>query len=159
MKIGFVTSNPGKIREAQARLEALGVEVVGTRRELEEIQSDSLDEVARHKARQLLGKVKPPFFIEDAGLSIDALEGFPGVYSSYVFRTIGNEGILRLLSSLPSTKRTATFHAVIAYVDPRSRIHLLRGQAHGRIAAKPRGEQGFGFDPIFLPQGSSRTFA
>lgn len=159
MKIRFVTSNAGKIEEAKARLRPLGFDVVGTKRELEEIQADSIEAVARHKARQLVGRLLPPFFIEDAGLHIEALQGFPGTYSSFVFRTIGNDGILRLLRGKPRSQRRARFQAVVAYVDTNRRIRLFTGHADGHIADTPRGANGFGFDPIFIPEGSPRTFA
>lgn len=159
MKIRFATSNRGKIEEAQARLGPLGFTVVGTKRELEEIQADNIEDVARHKARQLIGRLTPPFFIEDAGLHIESLNGFPATYSSFVFRTIGNEGILRLLTGKTATHRRAQFRAVIAYVDASRRIRLFTGIADGHIADAPRGHNGFGFDPIFIPDGSERTIA
>lgn len=157
MKIAFVTSNPGKVAEAQARLRPLGHEVVGVARELQEIQADSLGAVARHKAETLRDDLAPPYFCEDAGLFVDSLQGFPGVYSSHAFRTLGCQGILRLLEGSP--RRAAHFEAVIAYRDPARRVHLLAGRSDGEITTEPRGEGGFGFDPIFRPRGSPRTFA
>ena len=159
MKIRFVTSNQGKIAEASAKLAPLGYDVVGVPRELEEIQADTIESVARHKAQQLVGVLSPPFFIEDAGLHVEALSGFPGAYSSYVFRTIGCDGILRLTGPASDEKRRAHFLAVIAYVDPSERIHMFQGRVDGRIAPKARGTNGFGFDPIFIPDGETRTFA
>ncbi len=159
MKLRFVTSNNGKVQEAQARLAPLGIDVVGTRRELEEIQADTIEKVARHKARQLFGKVKPPFFIEDAGLHIDALQGFPATYSRYVFRTLGLDGILKLLQGKTGDERRAHFLAVIAYVDPSRRVRTFTGRADGRIADRPRGTNGFGYDPIFIADGTGETFA
>lgn len=157
MRIAFVTSNPGKVEEARARLGPLGHEVVAEPRNLQEIQADSLEAVARHKAEGLRGQLAPPYFCEDAGLFVDALQGFPGVYSHYAFRTLGCNGLLRLLG--PERRRGAHFEAVIALVDAAGRMHLLPGRADGEITQEPRGSGGFGFDPVFLPQGSSRTFA
>ncbi|HEX9816595.1 MAG TPA: XTP/dITP diphosphatase [Candidatus Thermoplasmatota archaeon] len=159
MKLRFVTSNQGKVKEAQARLASLGIEVVGNARDLEEIQADTIEAVARHKARQLLGKIRPPFFIEDAGLHIDALRGFPATYSSFVFRTIGVDGILRLLEGKTGKERRAYFLAVIAYVDVSRRVRIFTGRADGHIADAAHGKNGFGFDPIFIPDRSTRTFA
>jgi XTP/dITP diphosphohydrolase len=159
MKIRFVTSNAGKVQEAKARLGPIGFEIVGTKKQLLEIQADTVEEVARNKAADLLKTLKPPFFIEDAGLHVDALKGFPSTYSSFVFRTIGYEGILKLLFGAKGPERRAHFLAVIAYVDPTGRIHLFSGRADGTIVEAARGTHGFGFDPIFQPDGSSRTFA
>jgi XTP/dITP diphosphohydrolase len=157
MKIRFCTTNPGKLAEAQARLGPLGYSVEGARPEAPEIQADMLEAVARAKAQSLIGSLEPPFFCEDAGLFIDALKGFPGVYSHPAFKTIGNEGILRLL--MTESRRTATFRAVIALVEADHAIRLFLGEAPGLIARSPRGTNGFGFDPIFEPIGSTRTFA
>jgi XTP/dITP diphosphohydrolase len=101
--------------------------------------------------------VAPPYFVEDAGLLVETLRGFPGVYSAQAFRTIGNEGLLRLLSD--ARDRSASFRAVVAYVDGPRPPRMFTGDIHGRIARTPRGHNGFGFDPIFVPEGHRRTFA
>lgn len=159
MILRFVTTNPGKLVEARARLGPVGIRVVGHRARTEEIQADRIEDVARHKARTLIGRVPPPYFVEDAGLHVDALGGFPGTYSHYVFSTIGWQGLLRLLRGVPPARRGARFVAVIGYVDVQGHLRLLRGETRGRIAASARGTNGFGFDPIFLPARSRRTFA
>jgi len=79
-----------------------------------EIQADTLEEVAEYGIEYLKNRVNGNFFLEDSGLFIESLKGFPGVYSSYVFRTIGNEGIIRLMEG---KKREATFVSVIGYYD------------------------------------------
>lgn len=94
--------------------------------------------------------------VDDSGLFVSALQGFPGVYSSYVFRTVGCDGILRLLAD--AGDRGATFRACFGLLeDGVSRV--FEGACSGRIAPKMRGEAGFGFDPIFVPEGEGRTFA
>lgn len=157
MKLRFVTGNPGKLREALEVLSPLGIEAKGHRAPIVEIQADRLAEVASFKARNLLGRVPPPYFLEDAGLFVKALGGFPGPYSSYAFRTIGCEGILHLVAHHGA--RAARFEATIAYIDAGTRLRLFRGQTLGRIATAARGTRGFGFDPIFQPQGHRRTYA
>ncbi|NOZ89276.1 MAG: RdgB/HAM1 family non-canonical purine NTP pyrophosphatase, partial [Crenarchaeota archaeon] len=97
-----------------------------------------------------------PVAVEDAGLFVDALSGFPGPYSSYVYKTIGVHGILRLLEG--EENRAARFVSVIAYAGPWG-VQLFRGEVKGSIAAEPRGSGGFGFDPIFIPEGADKTFA
>lgn len=157
MNVRFVTGNVGKAAEAAAVLAPLGIHVEPVAASVHEIQADTLEEVARAKADALRGHVAPPFFVEDAGLFVDALEGFPGVYSAYAFKTLGNAGILRLLSS--TRRRRASFRAVVAYVDGPGKPRLFSGECHGSIATAAVGSQGFGFDPVFRPLGARRTFA
>lgn len=158
MRIRFVTGNPGKVRDARAVLEPLGIHVAHGRAPTQEIQADRLDAIARHKARQLMDRVPLPYFLEDAGLFVRALDGFPGPYSAHAYRTLGCDGLLRLLAR-PRTDRRARFEAVVAFVDASRRLRLFRGTCDGRIATRARGDHGFGFDPIFVPDGQRRTFA
>ncbi len=151
-----MTGNPGKLSEAQAQLEPLGYEIVGDGRGYPEIQADSLEEVCRFGLDQVRDQVEGVFMLEDAGLFVEALEGFPGVYSSFAFATLGNEGVLKLLEG--RSARAARFESVIGFHDG-SKDLILNGTVEGQIAAEPRGEGGFGFDPIFVPEGSKRTFA
>ena len=118
-----------------------------------EIQADTLEEVAEYGIEYLKNRVNGNFFLEDSGLFIESLKGFPGVYSSYVFRTIGNEGIIRLMEG---KKRRATFVSVIGYYD--GDIHIFRGECRGEISLEIKGKEGFGYDPIFIPEGEKRTF-
>jgi XTP/dITP diphosphohydrolase len=95
--------------------------------------------------------------IEDAGLFVNALSDFPGVYSKFVFTSIGCEGVLRLL--VPCEDRSAHFEAVVAYCEKGGEPQIFKGRVDGEIAGEPRGENGFGYDPIFIPEGEKRTFA
>ncbi len=152
MKIRFVTGNPGKLREARATLPCRVVQHdVG----YPEIQADTLREVARFGMDWLHTRIDGPFILEDAGLFVHGLDGFPGVYSSYVYGTIGNEGLLQLLED--ATGRAATFRSVVGLDDGEQ--HLFTGECHGSIATSMRGERGFGYDPVFTPDGSDLTFA
>ena len=85
------------------------------------------------------------------------LGGFPGPYSSYVFNTVGCEGILKLLHSV--TERGASFEAAVAYCEPGHRPICFTGSVKGVVTKRARGSNGFGFDPIFVPKGNRRTFA
>ncbi len=152
MKIRFVTGNQGKLREASAMLPC---EVVQHDVGYPEIQADTLEEVARFGLDWLRPRIERPFILEDAGLFVEGLQGFPGVYSSYVYGTIGNEGVLRLLDG--SETRAATFRSVVGLDDGEQ--HLFAGACHGCIAMEQRGSNGFGYDPVFIPEGSDRTFA
>ena len=121
---------------------------------LQEIQSDSLEKVAFHKALDAFSLCSKPVIIEDDGLFINSLKGFPGPYSSFVFKTIGNEGILKLLKS----KRSATFQSVIAYCERKDDVQLFNASVSGQIPRKPVGKK-WGYDPIFIPEGQTKTYA
>jgi len=157
MIVRFVTGNAGKLQEAAAQLASAGVQVEAAPAPVVEIQADSLEAVARSKAEQAAKAVRPPFFVEDAGLFIHALNGFPGVYSAPVYKTLGNQGVLRLLEGVGD--RSAHFEAVIVFVDAARASHVFHGQVQGTIAPRADGEGGFGFDPIFIPTGAAKTFA
>ena len=92
----FVSSNVHKFKEVKRILSNLDLEINFFKINLEEIQSDSLNEIAKRKAIDAFSKVQKPLIIEDDGLFIDSLNGFPGPYSSYVYETIGNKGLMRL---------------------------------------------------------------
>ena len=155
MRLAFITSNPGKVEEAKKYFEFLGVEVYQLRFSYPEIQADTLEEVAEYGAEWLSGRVNGPFFLDDSGLFINALKGFPGVYSAYAYKTLGMDGILRLLEK--ERDRSAYFKSVIAYWD--GTLHLFTGRVDGEIITEKRGSNGFGFDPVFRPSGFDKTFA
>ncbi|RLG47701.1 MAG: non-canonical purine NTP pyrophosphatase, partial [Thermoproteota archaeon] len=136
MRVRFISSNPHKFAEVREILARFSVEVEWVRMEYPEIQSDSLEEVAVEACLWLRGRVDEPFFVEDAGLFIEALQGFPGPYSSYVFRTIGNEGILKLMDGL--SNRSAVFRSVIGLSEGGS-VKTFLGETPGRISDSPRG--------------------
>jgi XTP/dITP diphosphohydrolase len=154
-----VTSNNGKAREFAEALIGLPFIVERVDLSYKEVQADTLDEVAMASAQAILAldEVEPPFMLEDAGLFVDALEGFPGVYSAYVFQTVGCQGILRLLEG--HEDRGATFESRIALCMDKSEVELVDGTCTGTISTATRGIGGFGFDPIFIPDGMELTFA
>ncbi|NHV06316.1 MAG: XTP/dITP diphosphatase [Thaumarchaeota archaeon] len=156
-KLIFITGNRGKFLEAQKLLKEFGIELEQVDLDITEPQADSLEEVVRKCAEEALKIVKENFIIDDSGLFIRSLNGFPGVYSSYVYKTIGYKGILKLLSDL--TDRSAYFMTALAYGEPRGELKIFSGRVDGIITTEARGENGFGFDPIFKPLGSNLTFA
>jgi XTP/dITP diphosphohydrolase len=119
-----------------------------------EPQGEDIEEVVVTSAKWLSNYIREPFFIEDSGLFIEALGGFPGPYSSYVYKKIGNEGILKLMDGIED--RRASFISVIALSYDR-RIEVFKGSVQGTIAKEVRGG-GWGFDPIFIPSGSDKTY-
>jgi len=190
MTLRFVTTNPGKVREAR---EYLDDPIEQLDFDTPEIQHDELGAIAVHKAREAYRYAGEPVIVDDAGLFVDALEGFPGPYSSYVYSTLGIERVYRLAEA--EDDPTAAFRGVVAYCDgapfaatpepvDRDRrgqdqaaderasattddqvrgedatdlpVKLFEGAVPGEIVA-PRGDGGFGYDPIFEYDG--RTFA
>ncbi len=152
----FATSNKHKFSEASAILGDYGISVVMAPLELREIQADVLEEIAAEKAREACRRLDAPAMVEDTGLFIDCLRGFPGPYSAYVFRTLGNPGILRLLEGAPD--RGATFQSVFVYCRPGGSPECFPSAVAGAIALECRGE-GWGYDPIFIAEGAAeRTY-
>ena len=153
----FITSNKGKVVEATQKLAPLGFRVVQKDRGYPEVQADSLEEVAQYGVEQVCERFDKPFMLEDAGVFIQALEGFPGVYSKYVFFTIGLPGILRLLEGVQN--RSAVFRSVYAYYEPGKKPLICTGECLGTIIHECRGTNGFGYDPLFVPKDATKTFA
>lgn len=144
MKITFVTSNEHKAREASGILAGLA-EVDHVPLECPEIRDDSVAVVAEGKASFAYSCLNRPVICDDTGLFISALHGFPGPCAAYVHKTIGNEGILKLVSDI--SDRSAWFETGIAYADA-SGVQVFVGRIDGTIV-EPRGTGGFGYDPIF----------
>jgi len=152
----FVSSNTHKFTEAQRILSNLGLEISLFKTTLEEIQSNSLGKIAKRKVLDAYSKVQKPVIIEDDGLFIDSLDGFPGPYSSYAYDTIGNKGIMNLLEKIES--RNAKFVAIIAYCNGVDDVQLFESSIPGKISLSIE-EGGWGYDPIFIPDGESKTYA
>ena len=157
----FATGNIHKFNEARSILSPMGFAVAMLRIKGDEIQSESLREIAQKSVENAFRQTKLPIFVEDAGLYIDALDGFPGPYAAYVYKTIHNGGVLKLMQD--TKERHATFKSVIAYIDETlPEPQVFEGEAEGEITVnerKTKENAAFGFDPIFQPTGSSKTFA
>jgi XTP/dITP diphosphohydrolase len=152
--VAFVTTNPGKFREAEAILRPYGVRLRWLNRRLMEPQSEDLGEVALAKARSA-PKLRGWLLVEDSGLFIRSLAGFPGVYSAHFLKLWGFPPILRLLRG---ERRGASFRSVAVLRDGRT-VRRFVGQVSGSIARRAAGSGGFGYDPIFVPRGYRLTFA
>jgi len=155
MRISVITSNPGKVREYQRYFEGLGIETVHMKVPYDEIQSSDLEEVVRKGMDELKSKGISNFIIDDSGLFIDRLGGFPGVWSAYVQKTIGNEGILKLMADVDP--RDAAFKCCIG-CNMNGKDIIVTGVCDGVILNEERGNEGFGYDPIFSHDGD-RSFA
>jgi XTP/dITP diphosphohydrolase len=154
----FATKNRSKYLEVVGIASSFGIDLKHLNIEKLEIQSEKLNEIASFAAMRAAKSSNRRVVAEDAGLFIEAWGGFPGPYSSYVFKTLGNEAILKLMRNVD--ERKAAFRAAIAYCKPGQRPVCFEGTARGIIGRKQRGTLGFGFDPIFIPSsGDGRTFA
>ena len=167
LKILFATSNQNKIKEARAILEPLGYSVQqllieGAPPDFVEPQTEDIKIISSSKVEQSLEMISGTEFsdfsilVEDSGLFINNLGGFPGVYSSYVQKTIGNDGIIRILEGI--NNRQAEYRAYTILYQNGKYFDSL-GICSGKISTEIRGSSGFGFDPIFIPDlGDGRTF-
>ncbi|MEJ2249323.1 MAG: RdgB/HAM1 family non-canonical purine NTP pyrophosphatase [Candidatus Lokiarchaeota archaeon] len=161
-KIWFITGNQHKFYEISNSFKNknLNWHVIKKDLETQELQHPDLKKVAIFKLKSILDKFNLSCFIEDAGFFVESpLKGFPGVYSSYIFKTIGNEGIIKLIDNFEDS--VAYFKSVIAlYYQPLEKIFTFEGKVRGKVSSSIRGNQGFGFDPIFIPEKyPDKTFA
>ena len=151
-KIYFATGNKGKAKEAEQIL-GVGVEIAPL--ELDEIQSMNLEDIVGHKVRQAYEKLKAPVFVDDVSLEVDIWQGFPGPFVKYL-QQISNDLILYMMRN--EKNRKAKLIATIAYHDG-EKIYYFSGYIPCTIAAQSRGERGWGFDPIMIPDGQDLTFS
>ena len=131
------------------------------KRNITEIQDQKIEKIAIEKAKLAYNIVKKPIIIEDDGLFINSLNGFPGQYSSYVLKSIGNRGIIRLLKGYRD--RSAFFKSIFVYSNGIV-VKIFYGKINGKIASTIK-DDGWGYDPIFIPlnnnndNNSDTTFA
>ncbi len=153
----FVTNNHNKAREAA---EILKLELHTVSLDLPEPQSLDVAEVAAHKAlaaRGALGDPDQPVLVEDSGIVFEAWNGLPGALTKWFLNSVGNEGLLRMISSY--NDRSAQAVCAIAVSTAGGAVRTFVGEVGGSIAPEPRGEAGFGWDPIFIPHGRTKTYA
>ena len=162
-EIVFITTNSHKVKEIKdlAESESRNITIVHRNYEYPELQLEEIEEVVKESANYIIREkiaIKNSFFIEDSGLFIHALHGFPGPFSAFVFKKIGNEGILNLMADKKGEERKATFKTAVAFCESQKEEPVIfLGTVEGRIAEEIRGSHGFGYDPIFEFEG--RTFA
>jgi XTP/dITP diphosphohydrolase len=164
MKLVFATNNKNKILEVQQLLpptiEIISLESIGCFEEIPET-ADTIEENAIMKANYVNQKYGYDCFADDTGLEVDALNGAPGVYSARYAGEQRNadDNMNKLLEALINkTDRNAQFKTVIA-LNINGQQHLFSGISRGEITLEKTGNQGFGYDPIFQPDGFSETFA
>ncbi|MDO9516698.1 MAG: XTP/dITP diphosphatase [Methanosarcinaceae archaeon] len=152
-KIVFVTGNKGKLREAKDILAAKDIEVIQNNHGYPELQEDELEPIASYGAKWAAEKLNMPVMVDDSGLFIHALNGFPGPYSAFVEENLGNLRVLKLMED--ETDRSATFRSVVGYCEPGGEPVVFTGTVEGNIAYEERGSGGFGYDPIFEYEGQT----
>ncbi|HEX8692261.1 MAG TPA: non-canonical purine NTP pyrophosphatase [Longimicrobium sp.] len=148
----LITGSAGKAREVA---EILGGELAHRPLDLPEVQAVRLEDVVGAKAEAAYARLGAPVIVEDTGLFFAAWNGLPGALVKWFVDTVGVEGICRMLT--PFDDRRAVARTVVAAHDGRLRTYA--GEVSGRIAGAPAGSGGFGWDPIFIPDGQARTFA
>ena len=154
-----MTTNEHKRREVEKIL-GVGLERADlSSRDIPEVQTLDFAEVAAHKARSaydLLGRPPYPVLVEDSGLVVGSWNGLPGALSKWFLASVGNEGLLEMLCG---GDRRARAVCAVAVADHRGEVRVFRGEVRGEISPEPKGEGGFGWDPIFVPEGSELTYA
>ncbi len=157
----FATNNVHKFNEARQVLAKYDIATGMLRTKSLEIQSNSLEEIAKTSVIDAFEKCHLPIIVEDAGLFVETLNGFPGPYAAYVYKTVGNKGLLQIMKE--AENRNARFESAIAYHSSNLDASIcFLGEAVGEITREERkgnSESGFGFDPIFKPADSEKTFA
>lgn len=148
----FVTGNPSKLVEAR-RLAGRALAAIAL--DLPEIQSLDMEEVLRAKAWHAWQTVQQPVVVEETGLELAALNGFPGPLVKWMLEAVGAEGIARTALALSDPRAKAV--CLLMWTDG-VRTVLARGETAGDLVLPPRGQNGFGWDPVFRPEGKIRTY-
>jgi non-canonical purine NTP pyrophosphatase (RdgB/HAM1 family) len=147
----FATGNHQKLKEFE---EILGTKLDHSDLDLDEIQSVDVEEVAGHKARQAFELLGEPVIVEDTGLYLEGLNGLPGALIKFFVKKLS----LDRICSLAGENRQARAVTCIVYFDGEE-LRIFVGETKGEIAEEPKGTNGFGWDPVFIPEGYDRTFA
>lgn len=155
-RLVFVTQNQHKLKELRPLFKKYNVEFDTTPLEKHEIRSENIEEIARVAAKIAFEVLQQPVVVDDTGFFVDALNGFPGSYAGIVLKLIGYEGILRLMTD--KVERASTFKTAVGYFDGQH-LESFVGTMSGSVALDPAGEGGFGYDPIFVPEGFTKTYA
>ncbi len=151
--ITFITSNENKLKQVKIHL-SYPVEHISL--ELDEIQSLDPYKIAEHKAKEAYKKINKPVLIEDTSLIFNALGKLPGPFIKFFTDGLGLEGLCRVLDSYDD--RSALAWIIFAYYDGHD-LHIFDAKQKGTITEHPRGENGFGWNPVFVPNGGTKTYA
>ena len=168
-EIIIATKNEGKVKEFKQLFDQYGIQVKSLKdldTELPDVEETgaTFQENARLKAEQISAMIEKPVLADDSGLVIDVLGGKPGVYSARYAGEPTNdllnyEKVLKEMKDVPEKKRSARFICVLAMAIPGEKTIFKEGACEGVITTEPKGENGFGYDPIFIPNGYNKTMA
>lgn len=152
-KLTFITGNAGK---AKYLSDYFHMPVEHVNLDLPEIQSLDLTEIVKDKARRAFAELNSRVIVEDVSLVFDALDKLPGPLIKWFLETLGNDGLCKLIDNFDNRK---AFAEVKFAICDGSGVHTFAGSMKGSISDSPRGEMGFGWDPIFIPEGYDKTWA
>ncbi len=153
-KLYFATSNKNKLEEVKSILNNIEIEQIDI--DLDEIQSIDVEEVSKHKIIQGYKETNLPVLVEDTGLYINYFNGFPGALIKWMLKSIDNKGIIEILKNKKDLSAKAV--TVAGFYNGKDLI-IEKGEINGRISLKCLGDNGFGWDKIFIPEGYNKTFA
>jgi XTP/dITP diphosphohydrolase len=153
MDITLVTANPDKVREAE---QILNMTLKKASIDLDEIQELDAEKIAHHKALQAWGKLKKPLFVMDQSIYIDCLNGFPGPLIKWFWSQVTLQKICEIAAHFKNNK---IYTETILTLHDGKEIKHFTGRIDGTIPPEPRGDRGWGWDPIFIPEGFTQTYA
>lgn len=151
--ISLITGNEGKAREYES---LLGIKVTAVKEDLIEIQDLDVVKVVGRKAEDAYSKVQRPVLVDDTGLTLSEWNGLPGALVAWFLEAVGPQGILKMAANM--TDRRTTVTTAIGYADETG-VQVVTGTLKGTLTTELRGSGGFGYDPVFVPDGHDRTFA
>lgn len=155
LSINFVTSNKNKAEEFRQILEPK-IKINHIEISYPEMRSDYPLEIAKQSSEMLANKLGKNVVVEDSGLFIKSLNGFPGTCSAYIHKRIGLYGIIKLMKG--TKDRECIYKSAVAYCEPKGLPVAFLGEEKGKIAKSIKGKFGFGHDPIFIAQGRNKTY-
>ncbi len=153
----LVTGNKEKIREFNLVLKGSSITFEVLNAEKPELQSEDICEIAKTAAKVCSERLRKPAVVEDSALVIEALGGFPGPYTRYVYERVGNSGLVKLMQG--KKNRRCWYKSAVGHCEPGKEPVCFLGEEEGRIANRERGKSGWGQDRIFIPKGRSKTYA
>jgi XTP/dITP diphosphohydrolase len=155
-RLVLITQNKHKLKEITPLFRKYNVDFDTTSHEKHEIRSENIEDIARVAAKVAFETLQRPVVVDDTGFFVDSLNGFPGSYAGIVLKFIGYEGILRLMTD--KVERTSVFKTAVGYFDGQH-LESFLGTMSGSVARESAGVGGFGYDPIFIPDGFTKTYA
>lgn len=152
----LVTGNENKAKEFRLLLEGSGIKFEVVNAEKPELRSDDPCEIVKGAAKTFAERLGKAVVVEDSGLFIDALKGFPGTCTKYAYERIGNSGIMKVMKG--AKNRRCWYKSAVGYCKPGKEPVCFLGSEEGRIAEREKGRGGWGQDPIFIPRGKNKTY-